>query len=211
LLRQLDKQKRSPKRPYHHGDLERALIAAALGIIQADGVEGLTLRRVGASVGVSRSALYRHFDDKASLVARIAADGFHLLRETLMRVRANAVPEANDTLEVMAAAHVHFAQANPSHYAAMFGGFLGDWHAYPNVAEQAGAAIGELVQVIRDAQRRGHLGPGEPVVIAEVMWALAFGIARLGNSNHLSGRALPIEALAVQGVRWVSDGCQTPT
>jgi AcrR family transcriptional regulator len=208
LLEQLNKQKQARTKRYHHGDLEQALVATALEIIGAEGVEGLTLRRVGAKVGVSRSALYRHFDDKAALVARIAADGFRLLHETLVRVRANAAPGASDTLEVMAAAHVHFARANPSHYATMFGGFLGERRAYPDVAHQAGAAIGELVHVVQDAQRRGRLGPGDPVVIAEVMWALTFGIARLGTSNHLGARALPIEALAVQGVRWVSDGCQ---
>jgi AcrR family transcriptional regulator len=209
LLMPLVKQKKARNKPYHHGDLEHALVATALEIISVDGVDGLTLRRVGSKVSVSRSALYRHFDDKAALVARIAADGFRLLHETLMRVRANAGSDPRDTLEVMAAAHVHFAQANPSHYATMFGGFLRDGHEYPEVMQQSGAAVGELVEVIRDAQRRGHLGPGDPIVIADLMWALTFGIARLGTSNHLRPQPLPIEALAVQGVRWVSDGCQT--
>ena len=207
----MSKQKKARSKPYHHGDLEQALLATALEIISADGVEGLTLRLVGSKVGVSRSALYRHFDDKAALVARIAADGFRLLHETLVRVRANAGPDARDTLEVMAAAHVHFAQANPSHYATMFGGLLGDGRRLPEVVKQSGAARGELVDVIRDAQSRGQLGPGDPVVIADVMWALTFGVARLATSNHLRPHALPIEAPAVQGVRWVSDGCQTPT
>jgi AcrR family transcriptional regulator len=204
----LGKQKKDRNKPYHHGALEQALLATALEIISADGVEGLTLRRVGSEVGVSRSALYRHFDDKAALVARIAADGFRLLHETLMRVRANAGPDARDTLEVMAAAHVHFAQANPSHYATMFAGHLEDARAYPEVVQQSDAALGELVDVIRDAQRRGYLGPGDPIAIADVMWALTFGVARLATSNHLRPHGLPIEALAVQGVRWVSDGCQ---
>jgi AcrR family transcriptional regulator len=207
----LGKQKKARDKPYHHGDLEQALLATALAIISTDGVEGLTLRRVGSTVGVSRSALYRHFDDKAALVARIAGVGFRLLHETLMRVRANAGLDARDTLEVMAAAHVHFAQANPSHYATMFGGFLGDGRAYPEVMQQSRAALGELVDVVRDAQSRGDLGPGDPIVIADIIWALTFGVARLGTSNHLRPHALPIEALAVQGVRWVSDGCQTPT
>ena len=80
-------------------------------------------------IGVSRTALYRHFTDEAALVAGIAADGFRLLCDTLKRVRANAPAGATDTLEVMAAAHVHVAAANPSHYATMFGGYLKDWRA----------------------------------------------------------------------------------
>src|SRR5262245_13910077 len=209
LLTLLIKQRRPSKR-YHHGDLERALVATALELIQGDGVEALTLRRVGAQTGVSRSALYRHFDDKAALLARIASDGFRLLHETLRRVRANASPDATDTLEVLAAAHVHFARANPSHYATMFSGRVTDWRRHPELAHQAEAARGELVGAIRDAQRRGVLGSGDPILIAEVMWALTFGVARLGTSGQLGPTARPIEALAVQGVRWVSDGCRTP-
>jgi AcrR family transcriptional regulator len=207
LLTTLDKQASIPKRRYHHGDLERALLVTALDIIGSDGVEALTLRRVGARVGVSRSALYRHFDDKAALVSRIASDGFRLLHETLRRVRLNAPPDAHDTLEVMAAAHVHFACANPSHYATMFGGFLQNWRTYPELARQADAARGELVAAVHDAQRGGRIGSGDPGLIAEVMWALTFGIARLGTSRQLTEQSLPIEALAVHGVRWLSDGC----
>jgi len=210
LLTTLDNAAKILKRRYHHGDLERALLVTALDIIGSDGVEALTLRGVGARVGVSRSALYRHFDDKAALVARIASDGFRLLHETLKRVRVNARADAHDTLEVMAAAHVHFARANPSHYATMFGGFPESWRTYPELARQADAARGEVVDAVHDAQRSGRIGSGDPVLIAEVMWALTLGIARLGTSPRLTEQSLPIEALAVQGVRWVSDGCRTP-
>jgi AcrR family transcriptional regulator len=209
LLFPLTKASTPKRRRYHHGDLERALIVTALEVIHAEGVEALTLRRVGARAGVSRSALYRHFDDKSALMARIASDGFRILHETLVRVRANASPDAGDTLEVLAAAHVHFARANPSHYATMFGSAM-DREKHPDLARQADAARGEVVGAVRDAQRRAALGSGDPERIAEVMWALTFGIARLGTSSQLPETALPAEALAVQGVRWVSDGCQTP-
>ena len=199
------------KRRYHHGDLERALIVTALDIIGSDGVEGLTLRGVGARVGVSRSALYRHFDDKAALVARIASDGFRLLHETLRRVRENAPRDAEDTLEVMAAAHVHFARANPSHYATMFGGVLQGWEIVSR-AVRGRPTPRAARSSTRFATRSGAGGLVQAIryLIAEVMWALTYGVARLGTSSQLTEQRLPIEALAVQGVRWVSDGCQTP-
>ena len=52
---------------YHHGDLRRSLLVEALRTIQAQGVEGLTLRAVGKALGVSRTALYRHFASKAQM------------------------------------------------------------------------------------------------------------------------------------------------
>ena len=74
------------KRPdrYHHGDLQRALVQEALRTIQAQGVEGLTLRAVGKALGVSRTALYRHFADKSALLSAVAREGFRTLRLELL-------------------------------------------------------------------------------------------------------------------------------
>ena len=69
---------------YHHGDLRRALIDQALRTIDKEGVEGLTLRAVGEALGVSRTALYRHFSGKQALVAGVAREGFRTLRLALV-------------------------------------------------------------------------------------------------------------------------------
>src|ERR1700682_5211672 len=75
---------RQPRDRYHHGDLRRALIVEAAHTIQAKGVDALTLRAVGQKLGVSRTALYRHFADKSALVAAVAGEGFRLLRLQLV-------------------------------------------------------------------------------------------------------------------------------
>ena len=82
---------------YHHGNLEAALLESALETIRIEGVDAVTLRGVGAKVGVSRTALYRHFSDKAALMARVASEGFRLLRATLQDTWNDALknPEAN--------------------------------------------------------------------------------------------------------------------
>ena len=61
---------------YHHGSLRDALLEAALQRLQADGVVKLSLRGLAADVGVSPTAVYRHFEDKSALLAAIACDGF---------------------------------------------------------------------------------------------------------------------------------------
>src|SRR6516162_2638912 len=75
---------KKPAKPYHHGDLRRALLDEALRTIQTHGVEHLTLRTVGERLGVSRSALYRHFADKQSLLATVGKEGFRKLRQALI-------------------------------------------------------------------------------------------------------------------------------
>src|SRR5262245_26784465 len=75
---------RKPANRYHHGALREALVQAALRTIQKHGVEAVTLRAVGEHLGVSRTALYRHFADKSALLAAVGREGFRLLRESLV-------------------------------------------------------------------------------------------------------------------------------
>ena len=79
MTRSALRTRKKPAKPYHHGDLRRALLDEAVRTIQTHGVEHLTLRTVGERLGVSRSALYRHFADKQSLLATVGKEGFRAL------------------------------------------------------------------------------------------------------------------------------------
>ena len=70
-------------RPYHHGDLRRALIETAMGMLHEDRGWQFTLREVARRAGVSHAAPYKHFPDKAALLAEMALVGFDSLRQAL--------------------------------------------------------------------------------------------------------------------------------
>ncbi len=116
------------ERPYHHGDLRRALIEAALREVKAHGVEAFSLRRVATTVGVSPSAAYRHFPDKNALLAAVAEEGF----TTMGRSMARSIERAREgkrgaraaaaAFEATGAAYVRFAVAHPEHFRVMFAG-----------------------------------------------------------------------------------------
>ncbi|MDQ3996358.1 MAG: TetR/AcrR family transcriptional regulator, partial [Gemmatimonadota bacterium] len=72
------------KRAYHHGDLRRALVDAAIPLLRDGGPEALTLRAVARAAGVSQTAPYRHFADRAELVAAVAESGFRRLHARLV-------------------------------------------------------------------------------------------------------------------------------
>ena len=150
--------RRKPRGSYHHGDLERALVEAAVRTIQDQGAAALTLRAVGARLGVSRTALYRHFEDKTALLARVGLEGFRLFEAALLAAIADAARQGRDPLETMAAAYVDFALANPAHYETMFGKALDDWSRYPDLEHQANATFELLVNTIgeRTAARTPH-------------------------------------------------------
>lgn len=67
---------------YHHGDLRAALVAAGLELLSTRTADDLSLREVARAVGVSATAVYRHFPDKAALMGALASEGLAMLGKT---------------------------------------------------------------------------------------------------------------------------------
>ena len=105
-------------RPYHHGDLRRALVDAARRILEAGADQAtLSLRGVAREAGVSPAAPYHHFKDKSELLLAVAHEGFHGLT-LAMKAARDADPD--DALTVMGVAYVEYARANPGLYRVMY-------------------------------------------------------------------------------------------
>jgi AcrR family transcriptional regulator len=175
---------RKPRGSYHHGNLPRALVEEAVRTIRKSGVGGLTLRGVGAALGVSRTALYRHFADKDALLAAVARDGFVALKAALDQSRTRA-RDLDRQLTAMGAAYVRFAVDNQAHYRVMFGGFLEHCQDDPALIADAGAAFDALVDMIRDLQRARLVREDDPRQLSRYVWAAVHGIAMLAIDGQL--------------------------
>ncbi len=175
---------RKPRRPYHHGNLRRALLDEALATIRAEGVDGLTLRAIGARVGVSRTALYRHFADKRALLTAVAIEGFRTLRQQLVTAW-EAGGRGDAAFQSMGLAYVRFAVANPSHYRVMFGGFVDPKARDPELAAEAEGAFQALVDALAALQRDAVMRGDDTVLMARYVWALVHGVATLGIDGQL--------------------------
>jgi AcrR family transcriptional regulator len=169
---------RNRTKPYHHGDLRHALLDEALRTIQADGVEHLTLRSVGKRLGVSRSALYRHFADKQSLLATVGKEGFRKLRQAIAEAwERNGRGRVG--FEAMGRAYVQFAVAHPSHYRVMFGGFIESAAKDDDFVAEAQAAFQVLVDALIEQRNTGGIRKDDPVQMARFVWAGVHGTAML--------------------------------
>jgi len=111
----------SDTRPYHHGDLRRALIDAARRLLESDGPSALSLRAVAREAGVSPAAPYHHFKDKGELLDAVAYEGWEMLNQAMRKVRADAV-SLTDRMVRLGVAYVCFARDNPSLYRVMYDG-----------------------------------------------------------------------------------------
>lgn len=199
---------RKPRRPYHHGNLRRALLDEALTTIRKEGVEGLTLREIGARVGVSRTALYRHFADKRALLAAVATEGFRTLREELV----GAWDGGGRTLaafNAMGLAYVAFATSNPAHYRVMFGGFVSEETKDPALGDEARGAFQALVDALVTLQGAGLVRDEDAHLMATHVWALVHGVAMLAIDGQLH-RGPPVEALTRYAIARLGSGIGRP-
>jgi AcrR family transcriptional regulator len=180
---------------YHHGDLRRALLEESLRTIEAGGVEGLTLRAVGDRLGVSRTALYRHFSDKPSLLAAVGREGFRMLRLELTAAWENG-GGGREGFEAMGLAYVRFAVAHPSHYRVMFGRFAESCSKDEEFVQEARGAFQVLVDSLVSQQRAELVRQDEPVLLARFIWSVVHGVSMLAIDGQLRGQDERAEALA---------------
>lgn len=186
-------------RPYHHGDLRRALLDAALAALARDPHATFTLRSLARDVGVSHNAPYAHFADRTALLATLADLGFADLAGRL-RAAADATRGAGGDaaaafVNVMVA-YVRFGLEHPAHYRLMFGTpELADVKADAGPDLAAARAGTTAFGVLLDVLARLHGAPdpapadgpraGEPSLPAETArdalaaWALGHGLTSL--------------------------------
>ena len=169
---------------YHHGDLKRALTDAALQLVQEKGPKGFTLREVARRAGVSAAAPYRHFADKAQLLAAAATQGFVQLHETLDATAA-ATTDLTEQVLAMGRAYVRWAVTHPDYYQVMFGSEL-DKTESPEVLTAGLRAFADLLDAIVRCQNAKLLPAGDPLEIAGPIWSLLHGVSMLTIGSDLS-------------------------
>jgi len=158
-------------RPYHHGDLRRALLRAAVETIADAGPAAMSLREVARRAGVTHAAAAYHFGDKAGLLTAVAAEGYRLLGEALRDARPGF-------LEV-GVAYVRFAVSHRAHFEVMYRPEL--YNPGDADVREARAAAAVLLY--------GSASPGEEELAAGVAaWSLVHGLAMLWLNGNLPER-----------------------
>jgi len=181
----MGKNKESDGRPYHHGDLRRAIVTAALEILSETQSVEFSLRELARRAGVSHNAPYKHFAEKSELLAAVSAAGFELLtRRIADQIARIGNPRAQ--LFVILRTYIRFGVENPALYRLMFGGNLSgpnnsrpaiERAAAEKMREQLQHAImdGALGQVITDARRNARKIAGAILTC----WSLVHGLTLL--------------------------------
>ena len=144
----------------------REIAAAAREILEDEGPDALTMRRIAERLGIRAPSLYKHFPDKASLEAAIISAACEEQAEAFER----AVEGSDDPLAALGAAYRRFALAHPHLYRLMTDQELRRDLLAPGVEQRAGLPV--------------YRAAGEDADRARAAWAFAHGMALLELANR---------------------------
>ncbi|QPB20146.1 TetR/AcrR family transcriptional regulator [Rhizobium sp. 007] len=198
-------------RPYHHGDLHRAIVGAALDVLSESQSTEFSLRELARRAGVSHNAPYKHFADKRELLAAVSAVGFELLAKQ-MTAATKELDSPRERLAAIARAYVSGGVNNPALYRLMFGGYLtGQDNGRPAVERTAAENMKALLV---DAISDGALGRLIPNTAANtrkidgailIFWSQMHGLTLL-LVDRLVGPNDKMEALTESVLQGMLDG-----
>ncbi|WP_410648347.1 TetR/AcrR family transcriptional regulator [Amycolatopsis sp. cmx-4-54] len=155
--------------PYHHGDLRRAVLDAAVAAITEHGPAGISLRDLARRAGVSHAGPVHHFGDKAGVLTALAAEGFDLLADALAAESERAFVEVG-------VAYVRFAIEHRAHFEVMF---------RPELHREDDAALAAARDRAGALLTSGAASVSDDTMAGVAAWSLMHGFANLWLTGAL--------------------------
>lgn len=172
-------------KPYHHGDLRQQILSAARELLEENNIASLSLRAVAKKVGVSHSAPYRHFKDKESLLAGIAAVGFKELASQMAEAVVMHPDDPARQLQEAGHQYMKLVVENPQCVQLMFGNILPCDDSYPDFQNAGEFAFTGLKEIIKAGQSKCVFKAGDVELLALTAWSTIHGLALLFVSGHV--------------------------
>ena len=155
------------------------IVTAGRGILDAEGLDGLTMQRVARAVGVRAPSLYKRVRDRATLVRLIANDVADELTTTLEAAAASGDPRAD--LRAIAVAFRVWALGRPEAYHLLFDRLPEAERIDPEVNARSAAA---LLRTAAALAGEDHALEAARTVVA---WANGFVNMELAGAFRLGG------------------------
>ena len=176
------RRRRKPNR-YHHGELRQVLIEVGLEVLESEGPEKLSLRRITDLVGVTHTAPYNHFPDRKSLLVDLATEGFKILKSHLEKSTAS-VEEKNSEVFIrsLGKGYLDFAMSHPNLFDLMFSHTVAPLNEHPKLDQASLEVFSLLVGSIEDLMKRNKTRFSESIGEASVSiiaWSICHGLTTL--------------------------------
>jgi AcrR family transcriptional regulator len=155
-------------------------------MIEEKGITGLSLREVARAAGVSHTAPYRHFQDKADLLAAIAQVGFEQLTDIAGKAARRHDGDPRKQFVAASVQYILFGVTNPRMAHLLFGGEI-NMRTAPRALKQSSWAAFQLVEtIINNGKRAGVFQDRDTMELAVTTWSGIHGLTQLISGGYLS-------------------------
>lgn len=160
------------------------IFAAARAILEDEGIEGLSVRKVATRAGVSTMAMYRHFADKDALLNALMDDGLAAWEKIVRAIRAE---DPMEWLETLIEAFLKFALSQPHRFDAAFFLPAPEARRYPDDFVAGRSPVIAMVMIrIDQAKTDGRLDGTPAVDVALALAGMAQGLVSMQRANRFS-------------------------
>jgi AcrR family transcriptional regulator len=172
----------SEARPYHHGDLRRVLIDAALELA-AEGGE-VSVRAAARRAAVSPGAPFRHFQSRDALMAAVAEEAQRRFRVEIDAALRAAPADPLSRLRAFGLAYLRWAMRNPAHFEIISTGRYFSHASSAELTRDNAELIALMEAMLAEAAGQGLLRPADLKAIQVAGRALVYGFARMNLDGH---------------------------
>jgi AcrR family transcriptional regulator len=181
------KSKRRPQapKPYHHGDLRRVLIDAALRLAEEGGAEQVSVREAARRAGVSPGAPFRHFETRDALMTAVAEEAQRRFRAEIDAALAEA--PAGDPLSrfrKLGLAYLRWAMRYPAHFEIISTARYFDHAGAVELTRDNAELIAMTERLLAEAFAQGQLRSADLKTVQTAGRALVYGFARMNIDGH---------------------------
>jgi AcrR family transcriptional regulator len=177
---------RPPQRkPYHHGDLRRALIDAGSQLIEERGVEQLSMRETARRAGVSPGAPFRHFASREELMTAVALEAQRRFRAEIDAALQEMRPgDPLARFRTFGIAYMRWAMRNPAHFEIISSSKLFDYEKSADLVRDNAEIIAMIERTLKEAFAQGQLRVADLKQVQIAARALVYGFARMNIDGH---------------------------
>ncbi|RWP57752.1 TetR/AcrR family transcriptional regulator [Mesorhizobium sp.] len=165
------------RREKQKAELRSELVDAAHKLVQEEGYEGLTIRKLAKRVGYAPMSVYSYFADKQDILFALAEDAFKTLAK---RIEDHPADDPIEALQVVMTEYAAFGLGNPNEYRTIFMTEKVKPPEGRNFAEmqEGNPLMKVLIKRVEACVAAGKL-KGDPRAIATMLWAVGHGTISL--------------------------------
>ena len=161
------------------------ILSAACELLVEGGLDGLSMRKLAAQLGVTAPALYRHYESKETVLVDVVGEAFKVFAQYLHRALEGRTPV--ERFSLTGRSYLAFALEHPQYYALLHAAHEIMGHdALPHEATDHACSVGQfMVDRVREGMECGMLKPGPPETVARTIWAHTHGLVSIYHRGLL--------------------------